>query len=141
MNEAPHPDHVITTREILEELDPLTGLHNRHAMERELERERERFLRTKHPCCIALGDLDHFKQVNDSYGHGVGDRVLEASADCFLRHLRPYDSLYRYGGEEFLFCLPDADLKSARKIIERLRLELESRPVEIDRGTEDDEVD
>lgn len=101
MNEAPHPDHVITTREILEELDPLTGLHNRHAMERELERERERF----------------------------------------LRHLRPYDSLYRYGGEEFLFCLPDADLKSARKIIERLRLELESRPVEIDRGTEDDEVD
>lgn len=103
-------------------------------MARDLERERERFLRSGRPCCIALGDLDHFKGINDSYGHGAGDKVLAGSADCFLRHMRPYDSLFRYGGEEFLFCLPDTDLAVARKVFDRLRQELESRSFELDTG-------
>tara|TARA_B100000315_G_scaffold165849_1_gene154461 strand:- start:407 stop:1339 length:933 start_codon:yes stop_codon:yes gene_type:complete len=113
-------------------LDPLTGLHNRQAMGEELKREQERFLRTGQPCCIALGDLDHFKKINDTYGHGAGDKVLLSSADSFLSQLRPYDSLYRYGGEEFLFCLPDADLKTAHNVLDRLRQELESRTIKLD---------
>ncbi len=116
------------------DLDPLTGLHNRQAMMGELERERERFRRSGRPSCIAIGDLDHFKRVNDAYGHAAGDRVLIASAECFLGQLRPYDSVYRYGGEEFLFCLPDADMATAHTVLERLRQELESHAIEIDGG-------
>ena len=118
------------------ELDPLTGLHNRQAMFSELERQRTRFLRSGHPCAVAIADLDHFKQVNDTFGHAAGDGVLRATAECFLGHVRPYDSVYRYGGEEFLFCLPDADLDLAWKILERLRLRLESNPVILETGEE-----
>ncbi len=113
------------------DLDPLTGLHNRQAMMGELESERERFLRSGRPSCVAIGDLDHFKRINDRYGHAAGDRVLIASAECFLGQLRPYDSVYRYGGEEFLFCLPDADMATAHSVLERLRTRLESHPIEI----------
>ncbi len=116
-------------------LDPLTGIHNRQAMNQELKREHERFLRTtKSSCCIAIGDLDHFKRINDTYGHGGGDKVLISSTNCFLRCLRPYDSLYRYGGEEFLFCFPDADMDVARNVLDRLRQELENNPVKLYSG-------
>jgi diguanylate cyclase (GGDEF)-like protein len=118
------------------DLDPLTGLHNRKAMVRELETERARFLRTKRPCCIALGDLDNFKAINDKYGHGHGDKVLLAAADCFLGQLRSYDAVYRYGGEEFLFCLPDTDPATAYNAIDRLRIALEFRRIAIDSGGE-----
>lgn len=116
------------------DLDPLTGLHNRQVMAAELERERERFVRSGRICCIALGDLDHFKKVNDSHGHAAGDRVLVASAECFLGQLRVYDLVYRYGGEEFLFCLPDADLTTATNILDRLRLALENHPMRLGMG-------
>lgn len=118
------------------DLDPLTGLHNRKAMVKELESERARFLRTKRPCSIALGDLDNFKAINDRYGHGHGDKVLLAAADCFLGQLRSYDAVYRYGGEEFLFCLPDADPETAFNAIDRLRMALEFRRIAIDSGGE-----
>jgi diguanylate cyclase len=118
------------------DLDPLTGLHNRQAMFEELERQRTRTLRTDHPCSVALADLDHFKRVNDTYGHAAGDVVLRATADRFLARLRPYDSVYRYGGEEFLFCLPDADLRLAFNALERLRRRLESEPIILDTGEE-----
>ena len=118
------------------DLDPLTGLHNRQAMFEELERQRTRSLRTDHPCSIALADLDHFKAVNDTYGHAAGDIVLRVTADRFLERLRPYDSIFRYGGEEFLFCLPDADLRLARNALERLRRRLESEPIILDTGEE-----
>ena len=111
------------------DLDPLTGLHNRQAMTRELERERERAIRSRRSCCFALADLDRFKNVNDTHGHTVGDQVLRASADCFLGGLRPYDSVYRYGGEEFLFCLPDTPLDDARRVLERLREDLRDTPI------------
>ena len=97
------------------DLDPLTGVHNRQAMERDLERERTRAVRSGRPCCFALADLDHFKAINDAHGHGAGDRVLVAAAERFLATLRPYDSIYRYGGEEFLFCLPDTSEAVALK--------------------------
>ncbi len=118
------------------DLDPLTGLHNRQAMMKELEQERARALRTESPCCVAIGDLDHFKAINDTHGHAAGDRVLLATADCFLGQLRSYDAVYRYGGEEFLFCLPNADEATAERILERLRQALKSRRVDLDDGSE-----
>ena len=116
------------------DLDPLTGLHNRQVMSRELERERARALRADRPCCFALADLDHFKAVNDTHGHAVGDRVLVATAECFLTALRPYDTVYRYGGEEFLLCLPDAPADVARRILERVLGELRTKPITIQEG-------
>ncbi len=106
----------------LAETDPLTGLLNRRGMMRDLRREWVRATRNNDPCCIALVDLDHFKEINDIHGHVVGDQMLAAAARFFLRRLRPYDLVYRFGGEEFLFCLPHADLPRARRILERLRV-------------------
>ena len=87
-------------------------------------------LRGGPPYCVALADIDHFKKINDSHGHAVGDEVLAACAQRFLRHLRPYDMVYRYGGEEFLFCLPDSDTKQATGVLERMRRVLAETPVE-----------
>lgn len=116
------------------ELDPLTGLRNRQSMANDLERERGRVLRSGHPCCVAIGDIDHFKKINDTYGHAVGDEVLAARAQRFLRNLRPYDMVYRYGGEEFLFCLPDSDVEQAMDVLERMRHALADTPVEATDG-------
>ena len=112
------------------ELDPLTGVRNRQSMGNDLERERARVLRSGHPCFVAIGDIDHFKKVNDTHGHAVGDQVLAACAHRFLDHLRPYDMVYRYGGEEFLFCLPDSDIEQAVGVLERMRRVLSETPVE-----------
>lgn len=108
-------------RRVLVETDPLTGVANRQGMNRDLRREWTRALRTGQPLCVALADLDLFKRINDTWGHGVGDRVLCAAARLFQRRLRPYDAVYRYGGEEFLFCLPNTDIESATRILNRLR--------------------
>lgn len=121
-------------RAALSDLDPLTGVHNRKSMLAELAREQDRAQRTHQPCCFALGDLDHFKQINDRYGHVVGDRVLLAAAGSFLSSLRPYDSLFRYGGEEFLFCLPDTALDQAQRTLDRLRQRLAEQPIEVEDG-------
>lgn len=116
-------------RKALSELDPLTGLHNRQTMIAVLERERERAVRTGASLCIALADIDHFKAVNDMHGHAAGDFVLRTVAGRFLGKLRPYDDIFRYGGEEFLICLPGADYAAAAEIVERLRLSLDELPV------------
>jgi diguanylate cyclase (GGDEF)-like protein len=116
-------------RAALAELDPLTGVQNRQSMLAELERERSRSRRSKQPCCLALGDLDHFKKANDTYGHVVGDQVLASAAEIFLSGLRPYDALFRYGGEEFLFCLPETAPDQAVVALDRLRERLDARPV------------
>ncbi|MGE5477595.1 MAG: diguanylate cyclase [Bacteroidales bacterium] len=108
-------------RRVLVETDPLTGVANRHGMNRDLRREWTRATRTGQPLCVALADLDFFKRINDTWGHGAGDRVLCAVARLFLRRLRPYDTVYRYGGEEFLFCLPNTDAATAARILDRLR--------------------
>lgn len=116
------------------DLDPLTGLHNRQAMGRDLERERARALRLGRPSCLALADLDHFKAVNDTHGHAAGDQVLMATAECLLGALRPYDTVYRHGGEEFLICLPDVSAPVAAGIIERLLRAVRSRSVALPGG-------
>lgn len=104
-------------------LDPLTGTPSRVGMLTKL-REQQEFVRRDHPCTIAMMDLDWFKSINDKYGHLVGDNVLVGLARYIMAHLRPYDRVFRYGGEEFLICLADTDLQVGHDIIDRLREEL-----------------
>ena len=121
-------------QKVTSDLDPLTGAQTRQTMTRELMRERERSLRSGTPCVVAMGDLDHFKKVNDTHGHQAGDMVLRLVAAAFLEALRPYDRLYRYGGEEFLFCLPDATPEAALQALDRLRRRIEKLQVPIGGG-------
>ncbi len=116
-------------RKAIAELDPLTGLHNRQIMMPVLEREHARAMRMGASCCIVLGDIDHFKSVNDTHGHVAGDAVLRTIANRFLSQLRPYDEIFRYGGEEFLLCLPNADEGGALDVIERLRVAVAGDPI------------
>jgi len=109
----------------LTKMDPLTGVRNRHDMMVELDIERERARRTDHPCSVAMVDLDHFKTINDTYGHVVGDMVLRHVSGLIGDQLRPYDIVYRYGGEEFLLCLPNTDLDTAVMVLERLRVKID----------------
>jgi len=120
-------------REILFEFDPLTDIFNRQAFFRILSYEYARASRTGQPCCICMVDLDHFKTINDTYGHLIGDKVLHAVAHYLTNKLRPYDSMCRYGGEEFLICLPSTKLDKAKKIVNRLRIGLSSLPIDLDK--------
>ncbi len=111
--------------------DSLTSVLNRRALIRLLRLERSRVERTGEPCALALADLDHFKRVNDSYGHEVGDTVLKMAADRIATGLRPYDLLFRYGGEEFLLCLPSTDMAEAWMISERIRKRMEHMDIDV----------
>jgi diguanylate cyclase (GGDEF)-like protein len=127
---------VLTTKHELEDaiynIDPLTGAASRIGMLTKL-REQQAFVQRKvHFCCLAMMDLDHFKVVNDTYGHTIGDRVMGAMARHILARLRSYDMFFRYGGEEFLICAPSADIKTGYDIVERLRQELAALPFECD---------
>lgn len=106
---------------VLASLDPLTGLANRRAMLNHLVSERDRAIRQRLPLCVALADIDHFKKINDVYGHLRGDGVLRQVAGILSGGVRPYDTVYRYGGEEFLLCLPGTTLEAGAQILERLR--------------------
>lgn len=106
--------------------DALTGVPNRRYMEEALDREVARSDRQGIPLSLVFVDLDHFKQVNDSFGHDTGDAVLVASARILRSRLRPYDVLARWGGEEFVVLLPGASGEHARAVAERLRDGLES---------------
>jgi len=101
--------------------DVLTGLPNRRQWEEQLPRELARALRHQEPICVAMLDLDQFKQYNDERGHLAGDRLLKQAASTWRAGLRPYDLLARYGGEEFGLILPGCPLNYALRIVERLR--------------------
>jgi diguanylate cyclase (GGDEF)-like protein/PAS domain S-box-containing protein len=101
--------------------DDLTGLANRRAWEEELPRELARARRDDRPVCVAMVDLDHFKEFNDEHGHQAGDRLLKEIASVWRDELRPTDVLARYGGEEFVLLLPNCPLDEAHEVIERLR--------------------
>lgn len=107
--------------ELLLNRDVLTGAENRFSMLAKLRELRELVKRRVQQCSIAIMDLDHFKAVNDTYGHSVGDQVLVALVRYIKQNLRPYDKVYRHGGEEFLLSLPSTDLQAAQVLIERLR--------------------
>lgn len=101
--------------------DTLTGLPNRRALEEQLPREMARARRSLSPLCVAILDIDHFKQYNDTHGHLAGDKVLRACARAWDSCLRAADTIARVGGEEFLVLLPDTSAEQAAEIVERLR--------------------
>ncbi|MGY1711777.1 GGDEF domain-containing protein [Geodermatophilus sp. SYSU D00758] len=101
--------------------DPLTGLANRRAWEAEAERGLAHAARTGEPLTVAVLDLDGFKAVNDTEGHGAGDALLQALARRWSAQLRRADLLGRHGGDEFVLCLPDTDEGRARDLLARLR--------------------
>jgi diguanylate cyclase (GGDEF)-like protein len=106
--------------------DELTGLINRRHMVELLEQERQRCVRSGHTFCVAIIDIDHFKQINDRFGHAAGDAVLQRFAREALGAIRVADVLARWGGEEFVLLLSDARLPLARGGIERVRQRIES---------------
>lgn len=110
-------------------LDDLTGLYNRRYMMQQFALQIRRSKRSGWPLTVALLDLDHFKQINDRYGHGVGDEALRAFAQCLRKFLRETDSLARWGGEEFCVLLADTSVETAEQVIERMREHLERMQV------------
>jgi diguanylate cyclase (GGDEF)-like protein len=109
--------------------DELTGLYNRRYILQRLEEQWQDIRRYHTTCSIALLDIDHFKLVNDQYGHGIGDLVLKGFANRIQGELRQGDIFARYGGEEFLLVLPMAELEAAGKLVDRLRQIIEETPV------------
>jgi len=101
--------------------DSLTGLLKHADIKEKVTIERERAMRTSKPFSVVMLDIDHFKKVNDTHGHAVGDNVIRALANLLRQRLRRVDSLGRYGGEEFLAVLPDCNGVQAVKIIDQIR--------------------
>jgi diguanylate cyclase (GGDEF)-like protein len=111
------------------EHDGLTGLWNHRMIVERLGEEMIRALRDRTPLSVVLADVDHFKKVNDSYGHLAGDLVLKEIGAVLSRTLRPYDYVGRYGGEEFLLILPNCGMESALLRAEQLRVAVQSARV------------
>lgn len=101
--------------------DPLTGAYNRRAYDRNIENEMSRYLRYKRPFSMLLLDVDHFKKINDTYGHTIGDKCLKEIIKRIKPALRDTDFLARYGGEEFIVILPETDGEIAKEAAERIR--------------------
>lgn len=101
--------------------DPLTDTGNRIAMDQTLEREIEMSRRHSQPLSLLMLDIDHFKQINDTYGHSAGDEVLKAVAASIKNQLRNVDMVFRFGGEEFLILLSNTSREAAAMVGERLR--------------------
>jgi two-component system cell cycle response regulator len=112
-------------------IDPLTKLFNRRAFERRLKEEAAYAKRHACPLSCAVVDLDHFKAVNDTYGHDAGDRVLEHLADTMRAVLRQEDVACRIGGEEFVVLLRETEIGEAVTVMQRLQAFLKSRPIEL----------
>ncbi|MCG8422661.1 MAG: sensor domain-containing diguanylate cyclase [Proteobacteria bacterium] len=110
--------------------DPLTGAYNREFLHQRLPAELVAAVQRGWPLSVAMVDVDHFKRVNDCFGHNVGDRVLAGVARQLRSAIRTDDMLVRYGGEEFLAVLPKADCHRAWEIGERMRVKLESQPLD-----------
>jgi diguanylate cyclase (GGDEF)-like protein len=122
-------DDLKRTNELLLELsntDHLTGLFNRRFMMEALGKEVKRNLRKKGNLSLIILDIDHFKQVNDQYGHLQGDIVLQKVAQLLQKELRAYDTAARYGGEEFIAILPDATLEEAVFVANRVRMSVQA---------------
>lgn len=125
-------DELIAARDALHEQathDALTGLLNRGASVQLLTRELARSAREHRSVAIVLADIDHFKRVNDSYGHLAGDAVLQEIAVRMTNCVRSYDTVARYGGEEFLILVPSANEDAAFRQAERMRRAIEASPV------------
>lgn len=109
--------------------DNLTGISNRGVIMDSVRRERSRQDRGATAFAIVLADIDHFKYVNDTYGHVAGDAVLQEVARRMTSCIRPYDCVGRYGGEEFLIVVPSSDAMGAIGLAERIRKDIEAKPI------------
>jgi diguanylate cyclase (GGDEF)-like protein len=114
--------------------DALTGLANRRQFESVLTRELDRVARAGEPALLLMLDIDHFKRVNDSHGHGAGDLVLKAVADALMHCVRPMDTVARIGGEEFAIALPNCPPAFGPMVAERIRARIERTPIAIGPG-------
>jgi diguanylate cyclase (GGDEF)-like protein len=114
--------------------DELTGIANRRSFLQAFRSEAERAKRYKKNLSLVLLDLDYFKQINDQYGHAVGDEVLKHFAAEAKKVLREIDILGRVGGEEFAVLMPETDLRSAKRVAERLRKHIANTQVGTERG-------
>ncbi len=101
--------------------DPLTGIGNRLLFSKQLEEELERVKRYDTPLSIIMLDIDFFKKINDTYGHGIGDEVLKKLTEVISKNLRKLDKFFRIGGEEFVILLPGTDIEKAKIVAEKLR--------------------
>jgi diguanylate cyclase len=106
-------------------IDSLTGVHSRYAYDARLNEEHQRWQRHAQPLTYTIWDIDHFKRINDQYGHEAGDRLLRAVADILNRHKRAEDFLARIGGEEFVLLLPMTTLDAGLVVADKVRLAIE----------------
>jgi len=125
-----------TVYEQLAITDPLTNIYNRRVFDEIAVKEWERAKRTKSPLAIVLFDVDRFKNVNDTYGHLVGDKILTNLAKLCLTNLRSMDIFARFGGEEFVILMPDTNTESAYQTMERLRTTIENTSLTRHENTE-----
>ena len=126
--------HAQAVAEHIATLDSLTGLFNRRHFFHLAEYAFTQALYDTAPLCVIMFDLDHFKRVNDTYGHLIGDKVLVAAANIIRTCLRNRDILGRYGGEEFAAILPDTTIEQGKVVAERIRDTIASNPVETKKG-------
>ncbi len=115
--------------------DALTGLHNRRYMEGHLKTLVDEAVANGRPLSLLVSDIDHFKRVNDTYGHDAGDNVLREFAARLRRNTRGIDLACRYGGEEFVIIMPDTELERAQHVAERLRACVEAEPFKVNATT------
>lgn len=116
--------------------DPLTGLANRRHFDTVLERELDRVARSGEAALLLMLDIDHFKLINDAYGHPAGDTVLQAVAHAIAGCVRPMDTVARYGGEEFAVVLPACQASFGMAVAERIRKAVETTRIRIDPALE-----
>lgn len=133
-------EEVVDLRHRIDELselvstDALTGLFNFRHFKTVLQAEMDRSKRSGIPTSLVLVDLDHFKVVNDTYGHEIGNRALQHLADILRNEVRTTDIVCRYGGEEFAMIFPETHLNLAVKVADRIRVEIQNTPVPLDDG-------
>lgn len=114
--------------------DPLTGLANRRNFNSVQERALDVVARSGEPALLLMLDIDHFKKVNDTYGHQAGDQVLQEVAKCLAQCVRPMDTVARYGGEEFAVILPNCQTTFGQAVAERIRQTVEALTVSVAPG-------
>ncbi|MBC7938877.1 MAG: GGDEF domain-containing protein [Chitinophagaceae bacterium] len=135
--DAASPEFLQAVVDALVELssrDALTGLANRRAFDLALEREIDRVARSGEPALLLALDIDHFKRVNDRFGHNAGDQVIKAVATALIDSVRPMDLVARVGGEEFAIILPNCAAAFGEAVAERVRRRVERMPVVVGPG-------
>lgn len=116
--------------------DPLTGVANRQHFQVQLQRETSRCLRMARPCALLMLDIDHFKRINDTFGHPTGDLAIKAMADVCTENSRDIDVVARLGGEEFAILVPETSLEDAGRLAERIRAKVQDLKIVSESGEE-----